>query len=205
MTSLAAELEAAAQIGADGGGVSRFAWSPELAQANAWLMRRLEDLGLETELDPAGNVFGRWDAGEGEAVLVGSHLDTVPRGGRYDGALGRAGCPRNRSRPARRRRRAEAAPLGRVLQRRGGQPLPDRDARQPRLLRRARPRGLAPPRRRRRDGARRLRLRSPDPRRAESTGSAPTSSSTSSRAPFSSRAERTWASSRRSPGSSASA
>ena len=88
MSSLAAELEAAAQIGADGGGVSRFAWSPELAQANAWLMRRLEELGLETELDPAGNVFGRWDAGEGEAVLVGSHLDTVPRGGRYDGALG---------------------------------------------------------------------------------------------------------------------
>ena len=88
MTSLAAELEAAAQIGADGGGVSRFAWSPELAQANAWLMRRLEDLGLETELDPAGNVFGRWDAGEGHAVLVGSHLDTGPRGGRYDGALG---------------------------------------------------------------------------------------------------------------------
>jgi allantoate deiminase len=88
VSSLAAELEAAAQIGADGGGVSRFAWTPELAQANDWLMRRLEELGLETELDSAGNVFGRWDAGEGEAVLVGSHLDTVPRGGRYDGALG---------------------------------------------------------------------------------------------------------------------
>ncbi len=88
MSSLAAELEAAAQIGADGGGVSRFAWSPELAQANDWLMQRLEELGLEAELDPAGNVFGRWDAGAGKAVLVGSHLDTVPRGGRYDGALG---------------------------------------------------------------------------------------------------------------------
>jgi hydantoinase/carbamoylase family amidase len=88
VSSLAAELEAAAQIGADGGGVSRFAWSPELAQANDWLMGRLEELGLESELDPAGNVFGRWDAGEGKAVLVGSHLDTVPRGGRYDGALG---------------------------------------------------------------------------------------------------------------------
>jgi hydantoinase/carbamoylase family amidase len=88
VSSLAAELEAAAQIGADGGGVSRFAWSPELAQANEWLMRRLEELGLETELDPAGNVFGRWEAGEGSAVLIGSHLDTVPRGGRYDGALG---------------------------------------------------------------------------------------------------------------------
>jgi hydantoinase/carbamoylase family amidase len=88
MTSLAADIEAAAQIGADGGGVSRFAWTPELAQANDWFVGRLEELGLEAEVDPAGNVLGRWNAGEGKAVLVGSHLDTVPRGGRYDGALG---------------------------------------------------------------------------------------------------------------------
>jgi hydantoinase/carbamoylase family amidase len=88
VSSLAADLEAAAQIGADGGGVTRFAWSPELARANAWLSERLGELGLEPELDPAGNVIGRWTAGEGKAVLVGSHLDTVPRGGRYDGALG---------------------------------------------------------------------------------------------------------------------
>jgi hydantoinase/carbamoylase family amidase len=88
VSSLAAELEAAARIGADGGGVSRFAWSPELAEANAWLLGRLQELGLESELDAAGNVIGRWNAGEGKAVLVGSHLDTVPRGGRYDGALG---------------------------------------------------------------------------------------------------------------------
>jgi allantoate deiminase len=88
VSSLAADLEAAARIGADDGGVSRFAWTPELAQANEWLVARLEELGLGTEVDPAGNVFGRWEAGEGSAVVVGSHLDTVPRGGRFDGALG---------------------------------------------------------------------------------------------------------------------
>ena len=88
MSSLVADLETAAQIGADEGGVTRFAWSPELAQANAWLMDRLAELGMEPELDPAGNVLGRWRTGEGKAVLLGSHLDTVPRGGRYDGALG---------------------------------------------------------------------------------------------------------------------
>jgi allantoate deiminase len=86
--SLAADLDAAARIGADGGGVSRFAWTPELAQANEWLVGRLQELGLEAEIDAAGNVLGRWEEGEGTAVLVGSHLDTVPRGGRYDGALG---------------------------------------------------------------------------------------------------------------------
>jgi allantoate deiminase len=88
VSSLAADLEEAARIGADGGGVSRFAWTPELAQANEWLVGRLQELGLETEIDAAGNVLGRWEEGEGTAILVGSHLDTVPRGGRYDGALG---------------------------------------------------------------------------------------------------------------------
>jgi allantoate deiminase len=88
VSSLAADLEEAARIGADGGGVSRFAWTPELGLANEWLVGRLQELGLETEIDAAGNVLGRWNEGEGKAVLVGSHLDTVPRGGRYDGALG---------------------------------------------------------------------------------------------------------------------
>ncbi len=89
MSSLTADLEAAGLIGADErGGVSRFAWSPELARANDWLAERLAALGLEVELDAAGNLLGRWQAGEGTAVLVGSHLDTVPNGGRYDGALG---------------------------------------------------------------------------------------------------------------------
>jgi allantoate deiminase len=88
VSSLAADLEEAARIGADGGGVSRFAWTPELAQANDWFVGRLHELGLETEIDAAGNVLGRWEEGQGTAVLVGSHLDTVPRGGRYDGALG---------------------------------------------------------------------------------------------------------------------
>jgi allantoate deiminase len=88
VSSLAADLEAAARIGADDGGVSRFAWTPELAQANEWLVSRLEELGLVTDVDPAGNVFGRWEVDESPAVLAGSHLDTVPSGGRFDGALG---------------------------------------------------------------------------------------------------------------------
>jgi hydantoinase/carbamoylase family amidase len=88
MSSLAADLDEVARIGADNGGVSRFAWTPELAAANEWLVERLTELDLTAEVDAAGNVLGRWEEGEGPAVLVGSHLDTVPKGGRYDGALG---------------------------------------------------------------------------------------------------------------------
>ena len=46
------------------------------------------ELGLEVELDAAGNLIGRWEPAPARAVVVGSHLDTVPSGGRYDGALG---------------------------------------------------------------------------------------------------------------------
>ena len=88
MSELAQHLTAVARFGASRAGITRLAWSPELADVNAWLTRRLEEAGLEVEVDAAGNVFGKWHAGEGGPVLVGSHLDTVPNGGRFDGALG---------------------------------------------------------------------------------------------------------------------
>jgi hydantoinase/carbamoylase family amidase len=87
--SVAASLDELARIGAtDDGGVTRTAWSPELFRAYDLVGAWLRDLGLEVEIDAAGNLLGRWDAGAGAPVLVGSHLDTVPSGGRFDGALG---------------------------------------------------------------------------------------------------------------------
>jgi len=87
--SLAADLEAAARIGASpGGGISRPAWSEELEEVTAWVTRKLERLGLDVERDAAGNLLGRWPAPQGEAVMVASHLDTVPHAGGFDGALG---------------------------------------------------------------------------------------------------------------------
>ncbi len=89
MVSVAATLDALARIGGGlDGGVTRVAWSPELFEAYAWLGERMRELGLEVEVDAAGNLFGRWQVGSGNPVLVGSHLDTVPSGGRFDGALG---------------------------------------------------------------------------------------------------------------------
>jgi allantoate deiminase len=87
--TVAASLDELARIGVGAdGGVTRVAWSNELFAAYAWVRERMRALGLEVEIDAAGNLFGHWEAGSGKAVLVGSHLDTVPSGGRLDGALG---------------------------------------------------------------------------------------------------------------------
>ena len=51
----------------------------------------MRSLGLEVEVDAAGNLIGRWEVGRGAPIVVGSHLDTVPSGGRLDGALGVVG------------------------------------------------------------------------------------------------------------------
>jgi N-carbamoyl-L-amino-acid hydrolase len=82
------DIEALAAIGRDPtGGLSRPAWSPAHEEARAWLLGQLRAAGLDARVDPAGNVFGR--LGEGTpVVLTGSHIDTVPRGGPLDGALG---------------------------------------------------------------------------------------------------------------------
>lgn len=82
------DLMALAAFGGQGTGVTRLAWTREHRDAYAWLEGRCRELGLDVEVDPAGNLVARWDAGSGPAVVVASHADTVPRGGRYDGALG---------------------------------------------------------------------------------------------------------------------
>jgi len=82
------DIEALAAIGRDPtGGISRPAWSPAHEEARGWLVGQLRAAGLDARVDPAGNVLGRLGQGT-PAVLTGSHIDTVPRGGPLDGALG---------------------------------------------------------------------------------------------------------------------
>jgi hydantoinase/carbamoylase family amidase len=80
-------LEEVNRIGAtSAGGAERLAWSDQELQARRWFAERAAEAGLEVSGDPAGNV---WGFGSLEpAVVLGSHLDTVPDGGRFDGALG---------------------------------------------------------------------------------------------------------------------
>lgn len=84
------DLEALSRIGYDesDGGIHRLSFSDADMQARRWFMNRLEAAGLTARMDGAANVIGRWETGEGPAVMTGSHLDSVPSGGMFDGALG---------------------------------------------------------------------------------------------------------------------
>ena len=72
------------------GGVSRTAYSEADRQGRAYVRQLMTGAGLDVRLDAAGNILGR-RAGRDAAlppILVGSHIDSVPEGGNYDGNLG---------------------------------------------------------------------------------------------------------------------
>ena len=99
--ALAARMAGLEPIGLAGDGTTRLAWTAEDAAARAWFTEQAGAIGLRVERDPAGNLWALPDA-PGPWWAVGSHLDSVRGGGRYDGALGvaaafeaaaRAGAP----------------------------------------------------------------------------------------------------------------
>lgn len=83
------DLAELAQFGAQpGGGITRPAYSDAYRAAQDWLVARMAEAGLAVRVDGAGNIIGRLGPATGPAVVCGSHIDTVPDGGAYDGALG---------------------------------------------------------------------------------------------------------------------
>jgi N-carbamoyl-L-amino-acid hydrolase len=69
------------------GGVWRSSFSEADMEARRWYLQRIQEAGLRHWVDAAGNIYAR--LGEGSpAVIAGSHIDSVPNGGRFDGALG---------------------------------------------------------------------------------------------------------------------
>ncbi|MFE6053631.1 allantoate amidohydrolase [Kitasatospora sp. NPDC056446] len=74
---------------ASSGGYRRFAWNSADAECRAWFEQQARDRGLAYELDRNGNQWA-WlgDPRAGGAVVTGSHLDSVPDGGAFDGPLG---------------------------------------------------------------------------------------------------------------------
>ncbi|HYY82628.1 MAG TPA: allantoate amidohydrolase [Actinomycetes bacterium] len=78
-----------AAIGRDpAGGWTRLAWTAADRAARDWFAAEAAALGLDLERDPAGNLWAWWGGRGPGALAVGSHLDTVPGGGAFDGALG---------------------------------------------------------------------------------------------------------------------
>ncbi|WP_329417060.1 allantoate amidohydrolase [Streptomyces sp. NBC_00704] len=73
----------------DSGGYRRYAWTAADADCRAWFRQQAETRGLAYEVDRNGNQWA-WlgDPGAGDAVVTGSHLDSVPDGGAFDGPLG---------------------------------------------------------------------------------------------------------------------
>ncbi|WP_235035370.1 Zn-dependent hydrolase [Roseomonas sp. 18066] len=74
----------------DGVGITREAYGPGEAMAHATVQREAEALGLEVTADPVGNLYMTLPGTDRTAkrLLVGSHLDSVPQGGNFDGAAG---------------------------------------------------------------------------------------------------------------------
>ncbi|QEW01409.1 allantoate amidohydrolase [Microbacterium caowuchunii] len=83
-------LDEIADIGRDPrrGGYSRHLWDAADLELRDWFVARAESTGLDVERDRNGNLWAWWGAPGPDAVVVGSHLDSVPGGGEYDGPLG---------------------------------------------------------------------------------------------------------------------
>lgn len=89
--SVTGHLTDIASIGRDAtsGGYTRLAWSDADLALREWFVGQASGLGLDVETDRNGNMWAWWgDPDAGDAVITGSHLDSVPDGGNYDGPLG---------------------------------------------------------------------------------------------------------------------
>lgn len=79
--------ELAARTGGPDGS-RRLAWTPEWLEARALLRESLTGLPVEVDTDEAGNLWAVLPGERPDMLVVGSHLDSVPKGGWLDGALG---------------------------------------------------------------------------------------------------------------------
>jgi beta-ureidopropionase / N-carbamoyl-L-amino-acid hydrolase len=76
------------ELTADENGAQRLAWTPMWLKARAWFQAQLDGLPVEQHYDAAGNHWTTLKGADERALILGSHLDSVPNGGWLDGALG---------------------------------------------------------------------------------------------------------------------
>jgi N-carbamoyl-L-amino-acid hydrolase len=73
---------------ADEHGAQRLAWTPTWMKARAWFLSQVSSLPIEHNYDAAGNSWTTLSGASEKALILGSHLDSVPNGGWLDGCLG---------------------------------------------------------------------------------------------------------------------
>src|SRR5688572_18593918 len=76
------------------GGVSRVAFSDADIAGRGYIRKLMQDAGLDVRIDTAGNIIGRREGSDPKrpAIMTGSHIDSVPGGGNYDGDVGVLGA-----------------------------------------------------------------------------------------------------------------
>ena len=86
---LMADIKKLGNIGyEEGKGTSRMAYSEAFFKGRDYVKSLMEEAGLSTHIDAVGNLTGVLEGSEPKKIAIGSHIDTVPNGGMYDGALG---------------------------------------------------------------------------------------------------------------------
>ena len=87
-------LEALGEIGSTPEGMQRIAFSPADVDGRVFVIDLMEQAGLQVRVDTAGNIIARRAGQDSQtaAIAMGSHVDTVPSGGKYDGAVGVMGA-----------------------------------------------------------------------------------------------------------------
>ena len=91
---LSATLDSLGRIGATPEGMQRIAYSSADVEGRGYVMELMRQARLSVRVDTAGNIIARRQGQEDQvpAIAMGSHVDTVPSGGKYDGALGVLGA-----------------------------------------------------------------------------------------------------------------
>ena len=84
------QLVQLAEFGKSPTGTRRMAYTDADRQGREYILRLMQEAGLEVRIDTAGNILGRREGTEpgAPAIFFGSHIDSVPNGGNYDGDVG---------------------------------------------------------------------------------------------------------------------
>ena len=82
------DLKEIAVLTSDENGAQRVAWTPTWKMAAEWFAEKMRNAGAVVWMDAAGNSWAKFSGETEEAIVIGSHIDSVPNGGWLDGILG---------------------------------------------------------------------------------------------------------------------